>query len=170
MSRAPWLPSTLARGSGLRARPQASDVFGLHDRIAGLKVVWSVAPKVFESERGFVIVSQSVKAVGVGGSVQAVHVSCGCSVKPDPVHTVHVVALTSGEAAFASTRWRLGGDGTSSDREPTHSAPSSDLQRMQSSELHHSCADTRAGRSQPCCGRDGTCRWPLHQSVSRPRA
>ena len=108
MSRAPWLPSTLARGSGLRARPQVSDVFGLRDRIAGLKVVWSVAPKVFESERGFVIVSQSVKAVGVGGGVQAVHVSCGCSVKPDPVHTVHVVALTSGEAAFASTRWRLG--------------------------------------------------------------
>ena len=106
-ARAPWLPSTLARGSGLRVQPQASDVFGLHDRIAGREGVWSVAPKLFESERGFVIVSQSVKAVGIGGGVQAVHVDCGCSVKPEPVHAVHVVALTSGEAAYLRL---LGGD------------------------------------------------------------
>jgi hypothetical protein len=38
------------------------------------------------------------------------------------------------------------------------SAPSSDLQRTQSSELHLSCADTRASRSQACCSRDGRCR------------
>ena len=187
----PW---RVAAGSGLSLRHQTSLVSTTAS--PGVKGVWSVAPKLFESERRFVVVSQSVKAVGIGGGVQAVHVNCGCSVKPESIHAVHVVALTSGEAAFSSIRWRLGGDGTSSDREPTHSAPSSacnpahaiqrmshapaeihsapssDLQRMQSSELHHSCADTRAGRLQACCGRDGKyrCIWPLRQSVSRPRA
>ena len=49
----PW---RVAAGSGLGLRRQTSLVSTTAS--PGVKVVWSAAPKVFESERGFVIVSQ----------------------------------------------------------------------------------------------------------------